>query len=733
MEAATNYLYCANGDCQQRNPNHHRFCQACNTPLVRRYLWVIGNPLPPLTVGTKVGDMVPQGSDALNPSKGQRYAVITPRLLLDLHPYFPPKMPGDDGYAGTDGYAGADQIPDHLLPYLKLIPQQLHIPQLYGQLSWDDYPDLWLLEVGSLPDPVYPVGDHVLPLLTQAWSQANALRQADWLWQIARLWEPLLAQGMASSLLRGELVQVNGPVVRLRELQRDDQPPTLARLGQAWAGLEPAAATWREFFKSLCHQLQTGAIADAATLIACLDGAIASLASAHQYRYGAIAQTDAGPTRDHNEDACHPDHPKVFTGDEPDPPAVIVCDGIGGHAGGEIASQIAIETIQQRLREAVASPDQGRESSQSQNSEPIQTALERAITEANDKICQRNDAENRQERERMGTTVVTAVAQRSSLYLGHVGDSRIYWITRSGCYQLSLDDDVAAREVRLGYAFYRDAVSFPGGGALIQALGMGPANRLYPNLDRLIIDEDSLILLCSDGLSDYDRIEQYWQTELLTVLQGQQDLATAVERLVAIANQKNGHDNVTVALLHCQVQPHPSPTLPPLPTDVRPPHTLAVTTLPSLPSSRTWPITALTTGIVALLLVSLGVVSYSLFPEWRQWIDRLTGNTPVTAVGDPIPLSQLNLGKIAQTVRTVELPLEPTADAEQVSLSPQTAFILTRRQTSANNGEVWLQLQLCSPTVNQPPIVWVRRNLAPNLEVLPLANPPRCSSPNLLE
>lgn len=717
MEAATDYLYCANGDCQQRNPGHHRFCQACNTPLVRRYLWVIGDRLTPLTVGTKVGDL-PQG---------ERYAVITPRLLLDLHPYFPPKMPGDDGYGD------ADKIPDYLLPYLKLIPQQLHIPQLYGQLS----SDLWLLELGSLPDPVVPVGDHLLPTLSQGWSQANALRQANWLWQMARLWEPLLAQGVASSLLRGELVQVNGPVVRLRELHPDQQPPTLAQLGQVWAGLEPAAP-WREFFQGLCQQLQGGEMRDGAALIACLDGAIAALASPYQYRYGAIARTDAGPTRDHNEDACHPPQPQQFTGNEPEPPAVIVCDGIGGHAGGEIASQIAIETIQQRLQEAISAPLP--EANGGQNVDLIRTALQQAIAEANDKICQRNDAENRQERERMGTTVVTAVAQRASLNLGYVGDSRIYWITRSGCYQLSLDDDVAAREVRLGYAFYRDAVSFPGGGALIQALGMGPANRLYPNLDRLILDEESLILLCSDGLSDYDRIEQYWQTELLTVLQGQQDLPTAVERLVAIANQKNGHDNVTVGLLHCQVEPHGSPTLPPLPPgrrEERGERTEAASSSPlSLRRGAKFfaptSLFALTTAIVALLLISLGVVSYSLFPEWKQWVDRLTGNTPVTAVGDPIPLSRLALGNVAQTVRITSLPLEPAAAAATVALSPQTPFVLTKKHTLAND-EVWWQLQLCSPTVNQPAIVWVKENLAPNLEVLPLETSPHCPSQTLLE
>ncbi len=74
-------------------------------------------------------------------------------------------------------------------------------------------------------------------------------------------------------------------------------------------------------------------------------------------------------------------------------------------------------------------------------------------------------------------------------------------------------------------------------------------------MQRFILDEDCLFLLCSDGLSDNDRVEEHWQTELLPVLEGKVDSAKAVQRLVAIANSQNGHDNVTIGLVHCKVSP----------------------------------------------------------------------------------------------------------------------------------------------------------------------------------
>jgi protein phosphatase len=150
-----------------------------------------------------------------------------------------------------------------------------------------------------------------------------------------------------------------------------------------------------------------------------------------------------------------------------------------------------------------------------------------------------------------------ALARAQEMYLAHIGDSRIYWITRNSCHQMTVDDDLASREVRLGYALYRDSLQYPSAGALIQALGMRGSTALHPNLQRYIIDDECVFLLCTDGLSDFDRLEQQWRQNVLPLLEGKQDLASTVKDLITLANDKNGHDNVTVALVHCQVNSLP--------------------------------------------------------------------------------------------------------------------------------------------------------------------------------
>jgi protein phosphatase len=148
------------------------------------------------------------------------------------------------------------------------------------------------------------------------------------------------------------------------------------------------------------------------------------------------------------------------------------------------------------------------------------------------------------------------------MYAAHVGDSRIYWITAHSCHQVTVDDDLASREVKLGYLLYRDAIQYPNAGALVQALGMSSANNLHPTVQRLIVDQDCVFLLCSDGLSDYDRVEQYWDSEILPLLRGEKNVTAVGESLLQLANQKNGHDNSTIALVYCRVVPTAEPVTP---------------------------------------------------------------------------------------------------------------------------------------------------------------------------
>jgi hypothetical protein len=154
----------------------------------------------------------------------------------------------------------------------------------------------------------------------------------------------------------------------------------------------------------------------------------------------------------------------------------------------------------------------------------------------------------------MGTTMVMALVYGHEVYIAHVGDSRVYRITRTGCHQMTLDDDLASREVRLGYTLYRESLCNPAAGSLYQALGMNSSTNLHPTVRRLVVDEECIFLLCSDGVSDCDRIEQNWQTEILPVLEGKFDLHAAAHRLINMANTLNGHDNSTIALLHCKVK-----------------------------------------------------------------------------------------------------------------------------------------------------------------------------------
>ncbi|MDZ8109448.1 MAG: protein phosphatase 2C domain-containing protein [Nostoc sp. DedQUE12a] len=522
-DAAT--LQCPHENCQAANPLTHKFCQRCSTPLPKNYLWAVVD-------GQSLG----------SPGKilADRYLIVDKFLLLDTKPGLLTLTPELENL----------QIPR---AYLRLIPYRLHIPQVHGVLPLTkDSPQR---EVLLLEKPPVMVDDttqqvHLGSELTSAWRDATSMRQLNWLWQIAHLWQPLASEGVVSSLLDSYVLRTEGSLVRLLELRFDDATsPKLPQLGEFWqqlvANAKPAIG---EFLDRLSLSLIQGEIHSSEQLITALDRGLAELGRSQTPTIKIITKTDTGPSRQRNEDACSPPSGTLVS-KPPQPTALaIVCDGIGGHEGGNVASNLAIETIQQQVQQLTKVPYDHIDPSLLLND------LEKAVAMANDKISQRNDGENRQGRQRMGTTLVMALPVAHEMYITHVGDSRAYWITRQGCYQVTLDDDVASREVRLGYAIYREAVQQSSAGSLVQALGMGPSTSLHPTSARFMLDEDAVFLLTSDGLSDFDRVEEYWETEILPILLGEANIVNVADRLVEIANSKNGHDNVTVALVHYQVQ-----------------------------------------------------------------------------------------------------------------------------------------------------------------------------------
>jgi len=535
MENDAVTLCCPNEYCQSANPLTHKFCQQCSTPLPKRYLWAVGSDFSHCHPGSILSDA--GDSEALHRN---RYLVIDKSILLDIKPGLLPEIPELDDL-------------EKIRPYLKLITYRLHIPQVYGVLNLSNgetKTEILLLENPPLIVNTSITQVNLCKSLDNAWSQASSMRQIHWLWQIANLWQPLVIEGVASSLLDNYVLRVEGVLIRLLELRFDDKnSPTLAQLGEFWQQLLPTTKpNIAPFVQQVCDWLITGEINSSSQLIKILDQGLSQLAQSQTTTIKIYTKTDPGPSRPRNEDACYPAGDTLIAKPPQENTLAIVCDGIGGHEGGNVASNLAIETIYKQVKELTSVP--------TDNIDPalLLSDLELSVAKANDKISQRNDNEHRQGRQRMGTTIVMALPIAHEMYIAHVGDSRAYWITDHGCHQVTLDDDVASREVRLGYALYREALEHSGSGSLVQALGMSKSTSLHPTSQRLIVDEDAVFLLTSDGLSDFDRVEESWETEILPLLSGKTSIENVAQRLIEIANTKNVHDNVTIALVHYHVE-----------------------------------------------------------------------------------------------------------------------------------------------------------------------------------
>ncbi|WP_066379272.1 MULTISPECIES: 4-Cys prefix domain-containing protein [unclassified Anabaena] len=549
MISTQRVIYCINPDCDNPiNSVGDLVCASCQTPLVYRYLWATGSLTAKTPLGTKLVD---------------RYEAIAQQIYLDTQPRLPPAIPAE--------------LPPVVIPYLRLQSERLHLPQPYGFVSngEEGTNDILLLENVPIDEQ-----GNLYPCLTAAWQQAKAVRQVYWLWQILQLWTPLSKFGQAQSLLIPDNLRVQGWCVRLLELHTTtSSPPRLLDLADAWQPLVEAAN--QAIVSELRHivQLMTNSEVELDTIKTQLNSLLLSTAAELPLNLKVVGATDIGIQQQQNEDTCYPN-----TNDNPDdsllPHLSIVCDGIGGHQGGEVASQLAIQSLKLQIRALLA---EVAEQTELVPPKLLQEQLEACIRVVNNLISSRNDELKRQGRERMATTLVMAlqVPQRAlkqsggqsnnahELYLASVGDSRAYWITRNYCQQLTIDNDVATREVRLARAMYRQALQKPEAHALTQALGIRDAEGLRLVIQRFILDEDGILLLCSDGLSDNNLVEKYWQDYALPVLTGQLAVEDAVREWINLANEKNGHDNTSVVLTFCRIAkdslvPIPPPPPPPV-------------------------------------------------------------------------------------------------------------------------------------------------------------------------
>ncbi len=249
-----------------------------------------------------------------------------------------------------------------------------------------------------------------------------------------------------------------------------------------------------------------------------------------------FAATDVGRQREHNEDNFLID------------PALnlfVVADGMGGHAAGEVASQIAVHEVSRVAREAQELVKRYDKEMKTEDRTAILAAMEHAIQSACSAIFHRGQAE--QEKRGMGTTTSALLISGDRGFIAHVGDSRVYLLRQGQVHQLTEDHSLINELVRRGkiqrdqiegtpYAKYKNAVT--------RAVGAYESVEV-DTLDFEILPGDQF-LLCSDGLHAYLK-----DTDLPEVLAAE-DLSEAPKTFVGLANAGGGHDNITAVCVRVE-------------------------------------------------------------------------------------------------------------------------------------------------------------------------------------
>lgn len=247
-------------------------------------------------------------------------------------------------------------------------------------------------------------------------------------------------------------------------------------------------------------------------------------------RYKGI--TDVGRKRESNEDCLAM---------VPEDHLFVVADGMGGHAAGEVAADLAVKNICRFIaatrRDAEITWPYEYDTSIGLESNRLKTA----IRVANHRILE--EIRQHEELEGMGTTVVGAIIEGNQAHICHVGDSRAYVIRNRSIEQITSDHSWVNEQVKLGFLARKDASHHPFRNVVTRALGS--KGDVSVDVAEQELQPGDFLLLCSDGLNtmlDDDRIAD-------TVLEHADDVEAAAEALVKRANLQGGEDNVTVILI----------------------------------------------------------------------------------------------------------------------------------------------------------------------------------------
>lgn len=213
----------------------------------------------------------------------------------------------------------------------------------------------------------------------------------------------------------------------------------------------------------------------------------------------------------------------------------VVCDGMGGHAGGKEASELAVRTILEIVEAAPArtSPE---------------AALRRAIEEANARVWSMPTAEAGF---RPGSTVVAALVHEGGAEVAHVGDSRLYLMHAGAISQVTRDHSMVEEMVARKLIRAEDAATHPDANKILRALGIAKTVEVDVRAEPIAYVAGDVLVLCSDGLSDL--VEP---AEILEIA-GSAPPAQAAGKLVDLANARGGHDNITAMVVRMKASAKP--------------------------------------------------------------------------------------------------------------------------------------------------------------------------------
>jgi serine/threonine protein phosphatase PrpC len=240
------------------------------------------------------------------------------------------------------------------------------------------------------------------------------------------------------------------------------------------------------------------------------------------FRWG--AETHIGKERQENQDSFFAD---------PEPALFLVSDGMGGHRGGALASEIVAEDLPVMIENALDKLKTG-------TSRTIMTLLERMIAEQSKQLQLEGTSETGFRD--MGATLVIVLLRKGRCFIANLGDSRAYRLRKGRIVQLTRDHSVVSELIEKGHIEPEEAVNHDASGQITRYVGM--EKKAHSHVRSFTLKKADRILLCTDGLTD-----MVADKDIASILNNETDPQTACESLVAAANKAGGHDNITTLVI----------------------------------------------------------------------------------------------------------------------------------------------------------------------------------------